>query len=115
VNEAEGWVRNVNHTAVESQFKAYQQQLKNYLEAQNNGQSTVGDVLGTKQIQINPLPYLAGTLPYVVQATASRFAEIPDHLRAKFRYRIYASQNDRYYGSTPLLNFEAPRHWQGKK
>jgi transglutaminase-like putative cysteine protease len=30
VNEAEGWVRNVNQTAVENQFKAYQQQLKTY-------------------------------------------------------------------------------------
>ncbi|MDR2366452.1 MAG: transglutaminase-like domain-containing protein [Zoogloeaceae bacterium] len=108
VNEAEGWVRNVNQTAVESQFKAYQQQLKNYLEAQNNGQSTVGDVLGTTRIKINPLPYLAGTLPYEVQATASRFTEMPDNLRAKFRYRIYASQNDRYYGDSPILNFEAP-------
>jgi hypothetical protein len=78
------------------------------LEAQNNGQSTVGDVLGATRIQINPLPYLAGTLPYTVQATANRFAEIPDNLRAKFRYRIYASQNDRYYGSDPILNFEAP-------
>ncbi|MDR3351794.1 MAG: transglutaminase-like domain-containing protein [Zoogloeaceae bacterium] len=108
VNEAEGWVRNVNQAATESQFKAYQQQLKNYLEQQNNGQSTVGDVLGTTRIQINPLPYLAGTLPYRVQATANRFAEIPENLRAKFRYRIYASQNDRYYGGDPILDFEAP-------
>ncbi|MDR2690561.1 MAG: transglutaminase-like domain-containing protein, partial [Azoarcus sp.] len=57
INEAEGWVRNVNQTAVENRFKAYQQQLKNYLEQQNNGQSTVGDVLGTTRIKINPLPY----------------------------------------------------------
>ena len=46
VNEAEGWVRNLNSAALEQQLKTYQSQLKNYIDSQNGGQSTVGDVLG---------------------------------------------------------------------
>jgi hypothetical protein len=54
-NPAEGWVRNLNTTALQSQLSSYQARLKTYIDSQNAGQSTVGDVLGTRQATIDPL------------------------------------------------------------
>ena len=71
INEAEGWVRHLNTTALESQLKTYQTRLESYINSQNGGHSTVGDVLGTKSATIDPLPYLAGTLPYTIRARIS--------------------------------------------
>lgn len=107
VNEAEGWVRNLNSAALEQQLKTYQSQLKNYIDSQNGGQSTVGDVLGRKSAQIDPLPYLAGTLPYTIKARSQQFSEIPESRRAKFKYAIYADQRSAAWGESPLLNWQA--------
>ena len=85
-NEAEGWVRGINSAAIEAQLKTYQNQLESHIKNQNNGQSTVGDVLGEKTAKIDPLPYLAGTLPYAIRARSQQFSEIPDRQRAKFKY-----------------------------
>ena len=81
-NPAEGWVRNLNTTALQSQLSNYQARLKTYIDSQNSGQSTVGDVLGQRNAQIDALPYLAGTLPYTVKARGQQFSEVPDRLRA---------------------------------
>ena len=89
INADEGWVRHLNNTALESQLKTYQTRLESYINSQNGGHSTVGDLLGTKAATIDPLPYLAGTLPYTIRARSQHFSEIPSHLRAHFRYAIY--------------------------
>ena len=81
-NPTEGWVRNLNTTALQSQLSNYQARLKTYIDSQNSGQSTVGDVLGQRNAQIDALPYLAGTLPYTVKARGQQFSEVPDRLRA---------------------------------
>lgn len=107
-NEAEGWVQHLNTEAIAQQFIDQQMRQQNYIERQNQGQSSVADVLGHHQATIDPLPYLAGSLPYRVQATANRFDVIPDRLRHQFRYEIYDSESSlRMYGS-PVLSFRAP-------
>ena len=82
INQAEGWVQNLNTAALQSQLNSYQQRLKTYIDSQNVGNSTVGDVLGQRNAQIDALPYLAGTLPYTVKARSQQFSEVPDRLRA---------------------------------
>ena len=115
VNEAEGWVQNLNQANMQADMQAYQAKLKAHIDAQNNGKSTVGQVLGYRNAQIDTLPYLAGTLPYTIKTTAARYSEIPNNLRHQFRYRIYPDQYaynldaaDGSPGSGTLLDFQMP-------
>ena len=115
VNEAQGWVQNLNTAALQSQLNAYQARLKTYIDSQNGGQSTVGDVLGQRAAQIDPLPYLAGSLPYTVKVQSSTFSEVPASLRTQFRYHIYPDQYaynldaaDGGSGSGAILSYQAP-------
>jgi len=108
INQAEGWVQNLNTAALQSQLNAYQARLKTYIDSQNAGNSTVGDVLGQRNAQIDPLPYLAGTLPYTVKARTQQFSEVPDSLRAKFKYSIHADERSAALGGSPILSFTAP-------
>lgn len=108
VNAAEGWVQNLNTAALQSQLNAYQTRLKTYIDRQNSGNSTVGDVLGQRQATIDPLPYLAGTLPYTVRARTQQFSEVPNLLRTQFRYQIYLTERDASWDSSSLMSFQAP-------
>ena len=108
INQAEGWVQNLNTAALQSQLNAYQARLKTYIDRQNAGNSTVGDVLGQRNAQIDPLPYLAGTLPYTIKARTQQFSEVPDSLRAKFKYSIHADERSAALGGSPILSFTAP-------
>ncbi|MBO9678474.1 MAG: transglutaminase domain-containing protein [Acidovorax sp.] len=107
-NEAEGWVQHLNTTALQSQLASYQSRLKTYIDSRNGGQSTVGDVLGMRQAKIDPLPYLAGTLPYTIKARSQQFSDIPNSRRAQFKYEIYADQRAAAWGDSPLLSWQAP-------
>ena len=108
INQAEGWVQNLNTAALQSQLNAYQARLKIYIDSQNAGNSTVGDVLGQRNAQIEPLPYLAGTLPYTVKARTQQFGVVPDILRAKFKYSIHPDQRSAAWGDNAILEFQAP-------
>ncbi|MDD3761277.1 MAG: hypothetical protein PHO57_10670 [Acidithiobacillus sp.] len=108
INEAEGWVRNLDTQAVERQLKTYQSQLESHINRQNGGKSTVGDVLGVKQASIDPLPYLAGSLPYTVRARSQQFSDIPNGQRAQFKYEIYTDQRAANWGESPLVRWQAP-------
>jgi len=108
INEAEGWARNLNGAAIENQIRNYQNQLQSHIASRNGGSSTVGDVLGAKTAKIDPLPYLAGTLPYTVRARTEQFSEIPQAKRAQFRYAIYPDQTAAVRGSSPLLDWQVP-------
>ena len=108
INQAEGWVQNLNTAALQSQLNAYQARLKTYIDSQNAGNSTVGDVLGQRNAQIDPLPYLAGSLPYTVKARTRQFSEVPDSLRAKFKYSIHPDQRSAAWGDNAILQFQAP-------
>ena len=107
VNEAEGWVQHLNTAALQGQLSAYQQRLKTYIDRQNGGQSTVGQVLGQRAAQIDPLPFFAATLPYEVKARSQSFGAIPDSLKARFRYAIYPDKQSAVLEGSPILQFEA--------
>ncbi|GAB4091046.1 hypothetical protein GCM10028785_37150 [Hydrogenophaga soli] len=107
-NAAEGWVKNLNTSALQTQLTQYQTRLKTHIDSQNAGNSTVGDVLGTRQARIDPLPYLAGTLPYTLKARTQAFSAIPASLQAQFRYNIYPSPQAAAWGDSPLLSYQAP-------
>ena len=107
-NPAEGWVRNLNTAALQSQLSNYQARLKTYIDSQNAGQSTVGDVLGTRQATIDPLPYLAGTLPYSIKTRSQTHSDLPASSKAQFKYEIYADARSAAWGDSPLLSWQTP-------
>ena len=107
-NPAEGWVRNLNTAALQSQLSNYQARLKTYIDSQNAGQSTVGDVLGTRQATIDPLPYLAGTLPYSIKTRSQTHSDLPASSKAQFKYEIYADARSAAWGDSPLLSWKTP-------
>ncbi len=107
-NPAEGWVRNLNTAALQSQLSNYQARLKTYIDSQNAGQSTVGDVLGQKTATIDPLPYLAGSLPYQIKTPGPTYSELPDSQRTHFKYEIYTDARSAAWGNSPLLSWQAP-------
>ncbi|NLD13845.1 MAG: hypothetical protein GX665_01985 [Gammaproteobacteria bacterium] len=94
--------------ALQAELSRYQTRLEQHISQQNNGNSTVGDVLGQRNAQIDPLPYLAGSLPYSVKARSQPFSEIPDARRAKFKYEIYPDQRMAAWGDSPVLSWQVP-------
>jgi transglutaminase-like putative cysteine protease len=93
VNEAEGWVQNLNQANIQSQLEQYQQQLQTYIENQSPD-ATVGDVLGTKAVRATNPPTLAANLPYKLTAKAGSLAALPDSLQHRFTFSLYASSYD---------------------
>lgn len=88
LNEAEGWIQNLNSTALQASLTDYQNRIKTYIDGQKPD-ATIGDVLGTKTIVPHAYPILMGTLPYQTIATGAVSAALPDSLRAKYRYTLY--------------------------
>lgn len=87
VNEAEGWVQNLNQAAVQNQMQQYQAQLQSYINSQN-ASATVGDVIG-KKIIAERMPYtLSGQLPYTVVTENPATSRIPASLQHQFRYSL---------------------------
>ena len=74
----------------------------------STGQSTVGDVLGTRQATIDPLPYLAGTLPYSIKTRSQTHSDLPASRQAHFKYEIYADARSAAWGDSPLLSWQTP-------
>jgi hypothetical protein len=102
VNEAEGWVSNVDQTLVQQALTNYQNQVTSYVNSQNPN-ATLGDVIGTQTIVQQSGPILFGTLPYSRVATGAELQVLPDNLRWKFRYAVYASDSDLAQDS-PMIN-----------
>jgi transglutaminase-like putative cysteine protease len=94
INEQEGWVRDVSQTAAQQTLESYQAQVKAFLDT-HKPNATLGDVLGSRTIVPRNSRILEGTLPYRTVATGARLAAIPDSLRWKFRYDLYATDGDR--------------------
>jgi len=104
VNQNDGSVQNLNQANMQTQFLAYQAQVKNYINGQN-ANATVADVLGTQQIKSQSLPYLPASTPYPIQTIAQRYSELPDNLRHHFDYQLYLP--DAPY-SDPLMDWNVP-------
>ncbi|MCH8619961.1 transglutaminase-like domain-containing protein [Undibacterium sp. TS12] len=88
VNEAGGYVQNLNQTNLQTQINSYQTQVQNYINSQK-ANATVGDVLGTQKIKTETYGILLGSLPYRVVTTGSEFQTLPDNLRWKFKTNLY--------------------------
>src|SRR5712691_5623069 len=114
VNEAQGWVQNVNQIQIQQALTSYQAQVTNYVNAQKLD-ATVGDVLGTQSIVQENRPILLGTLPYRNIATGAKFQAIPDNLRWKFRYNVYANDTDRAFDSPFMSVTRSTTSLAGKK
>lgn len=104
VNEQEGWVQNLNQANIQTRLAQYQQQLQGFIE-QQNPKATVGEVLGAKTIRQINAPVLAASLPYKLVATGNRYAALPDGLRHKFQYSLYANAYERSI-ENPLWTYQ---------
>lgn len=83
VNEAEGWVQNIDQALIEQRFEQYRAQVESYINNQDP-EATVGEVLGTRNTIVFAPMELAAGLPYRVEATTARYAEIPNALRHQY-------------------------------
>lgn len=101
-NTTEGWVRNHNQLELEKQRADYEERWRLYLSGRQNT-DLVGDLVGKRVISAQTNALLPGTLPYQVVFTASRASAIPAAQQHRFTYRLYATAEDRAYGSTPLV------------
>jgi hypothetical protein len=83
VNEAEGWVQNIDQALIEQRFEQYRTQVEAYINNQD-ADATVGEVLGTRNTIVFEPMQLAAGLPYRVEATTARYAAIPNALRHQY-------------------------------
>jgi transglutaminase-like putative cysteine protease len=114
VSEAEGWVQNVNQANIQTALTNYQNQIKSYVDT-TKPNATVGDVLGTKSIVQDNSSLLPGTLPYKTVATGARWQGLPDDLRWKFQYNLYANDLDRSMDSPTIRFTQSTPRLAGKK
>ena len=101
VNEQEGWVQNLNQTAIQNQLTSYQNQLKTYIDTQKPN-ATVGDVIGRKIIPQTVHSVLAGVTPLAIIQTGQQTTAVPSALQHKFSYTLNDS------GGSELLTYTAP-------
>jgi hypothetical protein len=87
INQAQGYVTNVNSEYISQTIQNYANQVANYI-SQTNPDATVGDVIGTKAIIQQNFPYLLGTLPYQVLAKGWEASEVTDNLRYKISFQV---------------------------
>jgi transglutaminase-like putative cysteine protease len=114
LNEAQGWLQVVNQTLLQQSLTDYQTRLTSYVDAKNPN-STVGDVLGTRTVVQENRTILLGTLPYAKIATGAKLQGIPDNLRWKFRFNLYASAVDRANESPTISLVQSTPQIAGKK
>jgi transglutaminase-like putative cysteine protease len=116
VNEAEGWVQNLNQAAIQSQLTDYQNRLKAYIDSTATGaNSTVGDVIGKKIISQRVQSLLAGVAPYPIVVQTVQASAIPGNLQHKFTYSLYPSQTDQAEGIALLTYTEKTSKLVGKR
>jgi len=90
INEAEGYVTNVNSALIQQTMQDYQAQVQNYIQ-QNYPNATVGDVIGKKEIIKQELGILSITLPYKKIQLGAEFSQVPATLRAAMSFTILDS------------------------
>lgn len=116
VNEAQGWVQNLNQVAIQGELTNYQNRLQAHIEASPTGtNTTVGDVIGKKIIPQQLQGLLAGTEPNPVVLRANQASAVPGALQHKFTYRLYASDYDQYQDSPLLAYTEKTSKLVGKR
>lgn len=113
-NEIEGWVQNANQMLAQQAVASYQTQVTDYVNAQKPN-ATLGDVLGSQVIITENRPIFLGTLPYARIATGAKLQAVPDNLRWKFRYDVYASDMDRAFDSPVISYTQSTASLAGKR
>jgi len=90
-----------NIAALASEYASFKSALGAFITAQGKDISVAG-VLGAQTITPENFAILAGTLPYKPLVEGAHFNVIPDNLRWKFSYRLYASSADRGTGTATV-------------
>jgi hypothetical protein len=103
IDSTNGWVQNLNQANVNSALTNYQAQVKAYID-QTKPNATVGDVLGTTQINAYKSHMLSPTLPYVVNAVVSDYSTLPNTMKSFFIANIYADSTEQAMGDTPSFS-----------
>jgi hypothetical protein len=114
VNQTENSVANLNQNNLQTQLTDINNKLQTYIQSQN-ASPTVGDVLGTQKIIDDNHSTLIGTLPYRAIAIGSTFQSLPDSLRHKFQYNLYASESQRAAGDNTFSYQQSLPQLSGKK
>lgn len=102
INAEQGWIQGTDRQLVQQAFDQYRAEVLQYINTQKPD-ATVKDIVGTKVIIHATSSILLGTLPYSVTAVGAKFRAVPDNLRWKFQYRLYASEFDRATDS-PIID-----------
>jgi len=113
INEAGGYVTNVNSSYIQQTMTDYQTQVQTYI-SQNYPNATLGDVLGKKEIIKQEFPILAGTLPYRLIVKGATYSSIPDNLRHKIAFNVVKDMYDEIIG-TPINITKSLPELAGKK
>ena len=103
VDEANGTVQGLDPALIENAFGDYLERVNQYVE-QQNPDATVADVIGARRIIARESDTLAASLPYQLIAEGNHFATLPDTLRARYEFKLYASPRDRALGN-PVFSF----------
>jgi hypothetical protein len=114
VNTTEGWVQNINSANIQSALTTYQTQVQDYINT-TKPNATVGDVIGSKTIIQKNYSILMGTLQYPTLAVGGKFTVLPDQVRHKFQYNLYASALDRAMDKTIFSFQQSLPNIAGKK
>jgi transglutaminase-like putative cysteine protease len=101
LNEAEGWVQNLNGTALKTELTDYQVRVQAYIDNRKPN-ATVGDVLGDKKVIEQKFPVLMSGMPYTTIARLDAFAALPNKLRHYFNLKLYSTGLDRATDSPSL-------------
>lgn len=99
------FVQYLSQGNLQNQLTAYQNQVTAYINSTPTGSnSTVDDVMGSQVIQARNTPLLAGTLPYSIVVNGNERAEVPDSLRWKITFKLYATVSDKANGTTLIAH-----------
>ncbi|MBA8888344.1 RHS repeat-associated protein [Dokdonella fugitiva] len=85
-----------------------------YIQSHKPG-ATVADVLGAQSIIGEGLPVLAGALPYKTVALGAVYSDLPDTLRWKVQYGVYADEFERSQGHALASVSQSLPKWVGKR
>lgn len=102
------YAQNLNQANLQAQLTGYQSRLQSYINSTpTGGSSTVGDVLGTQTIRARNFQMLPGTTVFPVVAQGPEVKEIPDLLRWKWRFRLFADDSA-LANDSPTLAVQLP-------
>lgn len=87
INEAEGYVTNVNSALVQQTMQDYQKRVQDYI-SQNMPTATVGDVLGKREIQQQKFPTLPVTTWSKNVTGRVQSHTLPDSMRHKLSFNV---------------------------